>query len=136
MSVDIRVRGYHLDIYQHVNNGRYLEFLEEARWDFIGATGFDKAAKALGVAFVIVNININYRIPAVVNDLLRVDVSVGRIGNKSCQFEQKIMKVVDGVENDLIVDAVNTVCFMDMKTGKSVPIEGELLRILEEARGS
>lgn len=134
MSVDIRVRGYHLDIYQHVNNGRYLEFLEEARWDFIGNTGFDKAAQALGVAFVIVNININYRIPAVVNDLLRVDVKVGRIGNKSCQFEQKIMKVVDGIETDLIVDAVNTVCFMDLKTGKSVPIEGELLRILEEAQ--
>ena len=71
MSVDIRVRGYHLDIYQHVNNSRYLEFLEEARWDFIGETGFDKAAKALGVAFVIVNININYRKPALVNDLLR-----------------------------------------------------------------
>ncbi len=31
MSVDIKVRGYHLDIYSHVNNGRYLEFLEEGR---------------------------------------------------------------------------------------------------------
>lgn len=28
----IKVRGYHLDIYQHVNNARYLEFLEEGRW--------------------------------------------------------------------------------------------------------
>ncbi|HAD41888.1 MAG TPA: thioesterase, partial [Plesiomonas shigelloides] len=28
MPVSIRVRGYHLDAYQHVNNARYLEFLE------------------------------------------------------------------------------------------------------------
>lgn len=28
---EIIVRGYHLDGYQHVNNARYLEFLEEDR---------------------------------------------------------------------------------------------------------
>ena len=29
MQTQIKVRGYHLDVYQHVNNARYLEFLEE-----------------------------------------------------------------------------------------------------------
>ena len=28
----LKIRGYHLDVYQHVNNARY-RFLEEARWD-------------------------------------------------------------------------------------------------------
>ena len=32
----IPVRGYHLDVYGHVNNARYLEFLEEARWAYFG----------------------------------------------------------------------------------------------------
>ncbi len=36
MQTQIKVRGYHLDVYQHVNNARYLEFLEEARWDGLG----------------------------------------------------------------------------------------------------
>ena len=40
MQTKIKVRGFHLDVYQHVNNARYLEFLEEARW-----TGW-KTAKA------------------------------------------------------------------------------------------
>ncbi len=35
----IKVRGYHLDIYQHVNNARYLEFLEEARWSYLEDSG-------------------------------------------------------------------------------------------------
>lgn len=30
----LTVRNYHLDGYGHVNNARYLEFLEEARWTF------------------------------------------------------------------------------------------------------
>ncbi len=28
MQTQIKVRGYHLDVYQHVNNARYLEFLK------------------------------------------------------------------------------------------------------------
>lgn len=36
MQTQIKVRGYHLDVYQHVNNARYPEFLEEARWDGFG----------------------------------------------------------------------------------------------------
>ena len=32
--VSMRVRGYHLDGYGHVNNARYLEFMEEGRWAF------------------------------------------------------------------------------------------------------
>ncbi|MDK4536586.1 acyl-CoA thioesterase, partial [Kingella kingae] len=30
----ISVLNYHLDGYAHVNNARYLEFLEAARWHF------------------------------------------------------------------------------------------------------
>jgi thioesterase III len=37
-TIDIKVRGYHLDVFSHVNNARYLEFLEEARWAAIEKT--------------------------------------------------------------------------------------------------
>lgn len=37
-SVALRVRGYHLDGYGHVNNARYLEFMEEGRWAFLMTT--------------------------------------------------------------------------------------------------
>ncbi len=30
MHTHIKVRGFHIDVFQHVNNARYLEFLEEA----------------------------------------------------------------------------------------------------------
>jgi len=29
---EIKVRGYHMDFYGHINNARYLELLEEGRW--------------------------------------------------------------------------------------------------------
>lgn len=69
----IKVRGYHLDLYGHVNNARYLEFLEEARWAYFEATHGLEWFTESGLAFVVVNININYRRPAFMNEQLVVD---------------------------------------------------------------
>lgn len=133
MSVDIRVRGYHLDVYQHVNNGRYMEFLEEARWDFMGKTGFSKELEVLGRALVVVNININYRRPALLDDLLRVSVRLSKIGNKSAQFEQTVTRIVDGKEESVVADALVTFCVMNPEIEKAVVLEGELRNVLEKA---
>ena len=36
----IVIREEHLDTFGHVNNARYLEIFEQARWDFITDNGF------------------------------------------------------------------------------------------------
>ena len=37
-SIELTVRGFHCDMFAHVNNARYLEFLEDARWDWLNKT--------------------------------------------------------------------------------------------------
>ncbi|HAT24716.1 MAG TPA: thioesterase, partial [Pantoea septica] len=73
MQTTIKVRGYHLDVYQHVNNARYLEFLEEARWQWLEEADAFNWLQQQQLAFVVVNININYRRPAVLGDVLAID---------------------------------------------------------------
>ncbi len=72
MEPEIRIRGYHTDLYQHVNNARYLEFLEEGRWqlleDHFNLEDFMKK----GFLFFVVNINISYKRQARVNDIVIV----------------------------------------------------------------
>jgi len=49
-TTQIKVRGYHEDRFGHVNNARYLEFLEEARWAHLEERGLDIAFfKARGI---------------------------------------------------------------------------------------
>ena len=79
MQTQIKVRGYHLDVYQHVNNARYLEFLEEARWDGLENSDSFQWMTAHNIAFVVVNININYRRPAVLSDLLTITSQLAAI---------------------------------------------------------
>lgn len=83
MQTTIKVRGYHLDVYQHVNNARYLEFLEEARWAWLEESEAFHWMNKREMAFVVVNININYRRPAVMGDVLIIDSQLMSLGGKA-----------------------------------------------------
>ncbi len=115
MQTQIKVRGFHLDVYQHVNNARYLEFLEEARWDGLENNDSFKWMTANNIAFVVVNININYRRPAVLGDVLTVTSHVQQINGKKRGVEPVVTLDPDG---QVVADALVTFVCIDLKTQK------------------
>ena len=127
-SIEIKVRGYHLDLYGHVNNARYLEFLEEARWGYFEDTiGLDRFV-ASGLAFVVVNININYRRPAYMNETIQVQTWVKSVSNRSAVVAQRIvLKETDA----LISEADITFVLLDEKQQKATTLTGEIRTALE-----
>ena len=133
LPVSIRVRGYHLDAYQHVNNARYLEFLEEARWHWLETSGDLAWYMQRGVGFVIANININYRLPASLGDELLIDCDVAEVGIKSGVLSQKIVRKKDGA---LISDALITFVLVDINTKKALTLTDQLREKLEYVRQS
>ncbi|MCS2150841.1 MULTISPECIES: YbgC/FadM family acyl-CoA thioesterase [Scandinavium] len=129
MQTQIKVRGYHLDVYQHVNNARYLEFLEEARWDGLESSAGFQWMSQHHIAFVVVNININYRRPAVLGDLLTVTSKVQQLNGKSGVLSQVVTLEPEG---EVVADAQITFVCIDLKTQKALPLDGELRAHLEE----
>lgn len=129
MFTTIKVRGYHLDVYQHVNNARYLEFLEEARWEWLERLPSFDWMKENHLAFVVVNININYRRPAVMGDVLNVHSSLVQLGGKSGVIGQTVTLAPGG---EAIADAALTFVCIDLRTQKAQPMEGELKSRMEE----
>jgi thioesterase-3 len=124
---EIIVRGFHIDIFSHVNNARYLEFMEEARWVVIDKYIDLKRMQAKGIIFVVVNININYRRPASVGDILELYLGLTKIGGKSAVFYQEIR--VKGTDT-VVADAHVTFVFADKNTGKAVKIDDEIKRLI------
>lgn len=127
--VTLRVRGYHLDGYGHVNNARYLEFLEEGRWGYFDdrpelARHFASGNPAL----VAVNLNINYRSAAVAGDDLEVLTRIAELGSKSARMYQEIRRLSDGQQ---ISDADLTFVLLDVRANQSMTIEGEVRQALE-----
>jgi len=123
----IKIRGFHLDLYGHVNNARYLELMEEARWVYFEEMVDYSLFQERGWAFVIVNYNINYRYPATIGDFLRIETSLKHAGNKSVVMHQELYL---NETDRLVVDADVTFVIMDQKTQRAIPIEGELRDML------
>ncbi|GAA4845423.1 thioesterase family protein [Algivirga pacifica] len=120
----IPVRGYHLDAFNHVNNARYLEFLEEARWAHFEAS--DEWGKMLrqGLAPVIVHYDISYKYPATLGQILEVHTSFESAGNTSMAIRQKIY--LKGTDT-LVINAKVTFVLFDQKTEQAVTISEDLV---------
>ncbi|HPF05361.1 MAG TPA: thioesterase family protein [Spirochaetota bacterium] len=128
-EIEIKVRGYHLDIYAHVNNARYVEFLEEARWALFDDSEVGKDMISRGFAFTVVNINVSYLSEARVNDLLSIVTDMKKIGNKSITLSQRIFRKTDMKQ---VVDAEVTFVLVNIKTGKAVVIDDEIKSIISK----
>ncbi|CNE71709.1 4-hydroxybenzoyl-CoA thioesterase [Yersinia rohdei] len=129
MHTHIKVRGFHIDVFQHVNNARYLEFLEEARWEWLDGEPAAIWMAENQIAFIVVNININYRRPAVLGDLLRIDSQLIKLNGKSGVMKQTITLEPESIS---VADAELTFVCIDLRNQKALPIEGELREKLEE----
>ena len=115
----IKVRGYHTDFYGHVNNARYLEFLEEARWEFTEEyLNYEELGKK-GLLFIVVNININYRRPAGLGEILQIESYLDRVSRRSGIVHQDIFLKDTNVK---VADADVTFVVFDQKKGKSQQI--------------
>jgi len=126
----IKVRGYHLDLYGHVNNARYLEFLEEARWQMVEGSTSLREWKERDLGFVVVKITINYRRGAVLDDVLTIVSSMKHLGGKSGIIRQEVKRGEAGSE-ELVADAEVTFVVVDQSSGRAVAIAGEIRESLD-----
>ena len=126
----IKVRGYHEDRFGHVNNARYLEFLEEARWAHLEERGLGIAFfTAHGIFPVVVRLAISYRRPASAGDVLDVTAEVTSASHRRITIAQKASFATSG---EVCVEAELKVVFVDDKTGRTVPLTDEILRAWPE----
>lgn len=116
--IPIGVRWRDMDSFGHVNNAKYISYLEEARirW-LVGVPGLDMKGPVLPV---VVNTNVNYRRPIVWPDDIVVELFVERLGNSSVTIGHRIVDQKD--EGILYSDGNVVVTWMDTRTGKSAPL--------------
>lgn len=57
---ELRVRGYELDSYGHVNNAVYLQYLEQARWEIISKLEGLEYLRKQDLLLVVAEIKIRY----------------------------------------------------------------------------
>lgn len=118
-AFEITIRPYHCDLLGHVNNARYLEFLEEGRWAFWEARGGFEVFDRRAWVFMVVNINISYREAATARQVVQVTTALARVGNRSGTLRQEVRLKEDGT---LVADADVVFVMVDSATGKALPM--------------
>ncbi len=124
--MNVRVRNYHLDGYGHVNNARYLEFLEEARWTFFEERGF--LSEIDGLMLVVVRTDIRYRRAAVEGDILRFEGRLKELTSRHIILTQNI--VLPSGKN--AVEAESTLMVVSAESGRSISIPEPLFTLLKQ----
>ncbi|MBN2332521.1 MAG: acyl-CoA thioesterase [Deltaproteobacteria bacterium] len=119
--IEITVRSTHIDMFGHVNNATYIEFLEWSRVRMAEDHGIDLLALAAeGIGPAVVHLDINYRKESRMNDVLLVDAKVSEIRNdKVGVITQTITNKKTG---ERVCDARVTFVMFDLQRRKSIPM--------------
>ncbi len=115
----INIRFSDLDAMQHVNNAKYLTYLEEARIDYLNKLHLDKTGSNYTV--IVARIEIDYLLPLLLGDEVEILTRCSNIGNKSLTFEHLIIKNING-KSTAACKAVTKLVSFDSSEGKSVSV--------------
>jgi len=122
------VRSYELDVYDHVNNAVYIQWLEHGRCKLLQDKGFNYVSigRAWGVQFMTVRTEINYHLALRLGDEAEIETSVQRVGNTSVTFRQVITRVGD---DQPAADASVVIVYTDIESGRPTPVPEEFIRL-------
>jgi acyl-CoA thioester hydrolase len=116
------IREHHLDAFGHVNHAKYLEILEEARWQIITERnyGLEKVLKTQ-LAPVILSLNINYLKELKLREEIAVTTQVLNFSKRIGKLQQKIIKLEAGSKSETVAATAEiTMGIMDLRTRKLV----------------
>ena len=125
--IPMSVRWRDMDAMGHVNNAKYVSYLEEARvrW-MLGVPGTSMTDR---IAPVVAATNVNYRAPIVWPNDIVVELFVERLGNSSVTIGHRIVSAKD--DGVLYSDGNVVVVWMDTQTGHSAPLPPAIRAVSE-----
>jgi acyl-CoA thioester hydrolase len=130
-SLDIRVYYEDTDAGGVMYYANYLKFFERGRTEWLRRLGVDHS----GVAakdhrlFVVKQVEIQYRKPAKLDDLLDIRSTIVRLGRASILFAQKAFR-----GSELLCESDIQVCCVDATTFRPIELTPELRTLLQKAQ--
>ena len=124
----VQIRFNDIDLLGHVNNVMYGHYFDMARYDFMkqklgGLIDFRTSRRIL----IMVRTEYDFLQPSFLEDRLYVETVLSHTGNKSIQFQQRIVDN-HGVARVTCVSVMST---FDKETGKSFEISPEWREALQ-----
>jgi len=125
MKLQVEVPYGDVDAMGHLNNVRYLAYLEWARQKYWLA--MRESTDFLDIDFVVARAEIDYRSSVEMGEVLDVEIHVSRVGNSSFDFTYR----VTGPDGRLVAEAKTTQVSFDWKSRSKTRLSEERRRQIE-----
>lgn len=123
---EIQVRFGDFDMFGHINNNAYLQYLDLGKALYFSEVVQD-SLNPVTLGMVIVNINVNFFSPTVPDEPIVLETACIRLGERSAQLGQRILNPVTG---NVKCEAITTMAGFDVKTQSGAPIPEPVRRAL------
>jgi len=127
----LEVRYGDIDAQGHLNNSKFLTFMEHARFRYIEHVGLWRPADGYeNLGQVVARVSCDYKRPVKLGEVVEVEVCIARLGNKSIEMEYRL--TVDGV---VVALGRSVQVAYDYKTERSVPIPDRWRELISRFEG-
>ena len=114
--------------YQDTDSGgvvyyaNYLGFMERSRNEYLREMGRSIGQyQEAGIFFIVVEVNLKYKAPAVLDDMLVIETAIIEDRRSSVVFEQKVIREEDGTV--LVEGAIKVACINERMKPTRIPDE-------------
>ena len=120
----IKVTKADLDDLQHVNNVRYVQWMEDIAKAHWNARASDEIKE--NYFWIVIRHEIDYKGQAFLGDEILLQTYVGQHTHVT---SQRMVNILNKKTREVLIKAKSTWCLMDYKTKKPVKISEEMVRV-------
>jgi acyl-CoA thioester hydrolase len=130
--IPIDIRYGDLDPQWHVNNARYLTFLEQGRMEYLRVLGLWDGQDFFNLGLIVADIHIAYLAPVVLGQKVRLDLRVSSMGRKRIVFEYLL---VDSSTEKALARAESVMVTYDYHAHTSIPVPPDWRKKISDFEG-
>jgi acyl-CoA thioester hydrolase len=128
----IEVRYGDLDPQGHVNNARYLTYIEQARIAYVRELGLWDGKSFQDIGIILAEAHVSYKAAILWGQSIRVGVRISRLGNKSFDWSYIIEDSETGITH---ATATTIQVAYDYRATETIPIPADWRKIITDYEG-
>ncbi|HEX6306265.1 MAG TPA: thioesterase family protein [Anaerolineales bacterium] len=125
----IEVRYGDLDPQGHVNNARFMTYMEQARIEYVRQSGLWESNSFQDIGIILADAQVTFHAPILYAQSVQVGVRVTRLGNKSMTMEYRIEETQTGQS---FASGSTVIVTYDYHTERTIPIPDRWRQIIAE----
>ncbi len=133
-SVKIQIRYGDTDALGHINNAKYLSYMEVARINYFNSL-FGLKIDWDNEGFILAKAEINFRKPIFLIDNIELFVRTSRFGTKSFDMEYVFVRTNADGSKETVATGLTVQVTMSFKTNASIPVPEKYKKIIEDFEG-